>query len=125
MNIILVIKRLWWSLEGIKFLTLKNNKWIKEINNYYNFNKNSETIGKLNKNLYLVCGNNKFFIVDILKHEINSVINLEYKKINIISIQKGFNSNDILVLIDNNWRNSKNIEDNVYEYLMGYKFNKF
>ena len=61
---------------GIKFLSIKNSKWIKEINNYYNFNTNREIICKLNKNLYLVCGNNKFFIVDILKHEINSVINL-------------------------------------------------
>ena len=114
------------SLEGgLNFLSLKNSKWIKEINNYYNFNTNREIICKLNKNLYLVCGNNKFFIVDILKHEINSVINLEYKNINIITIKKGFKSNDILVLMDNNWRNSKNLEDNTYEYLEGYKFNKF
>ena len=61
--------------------------------------------------------------MDILKYKIISIINLGYENINIISVKERFNNNDILVLMDNNWHNTINL-DSVEEYLIGYKFDK-
>ena len=118
-------------ISGIKFLNLNNSQWSNEItdyqNNYhsdYSRRGNGQTsesfICKLNNNLYLIVGDNKFYIVDVIRHEINSIIKLEEGNKIIKSIKKD-NKNNILVLMDNKYISMKDYYA-VLDYFCIYKF---
>ena len=116
--------------NGIKFLNINNSNCSNEITNYHNERQvhlatlseqtSGDFICKLNNNLYLIAGDNKFYIVDALKYNINSIIQLEEEDKIIKGIKKDF-KNQILVLMDNNYRDMKDIYKK-YDYFCVYKY---
>ena len=105
-------------------------EWTHEITNYYNNRQagqatryeqsSQDLICNLNYNLYLIGGDNKFYIIDVIRHEIQSIINLENEKIIIKNIKKDLN-NKIYVLMDNNYQYMKDYYT-AYDYFCVYTY---
>ena len=115
-------------INRIQFLDIINMEWTHEITNYYNNRQagratryeqsSQDLICNLNDNLYLIGGDNKFYIIDVIRHEIQSIINLENEKIIIKNIKKDLN-NKIYVLMDNNYQYMKDYYT-AYDYFCVY-----
>lgn len=116
--------------KGIKFLEIKDMNWTHEITNYYNYRQafqaslgrqtSEDLICKLNDNLYLIGGDNKFYIIDVISHKIHSIINLEANNTIIKLIKKDLRNN-IYVLMDNNYHHMKD-RYIPYDYFCVYKY---
>lgn len=116
--------------NGIKFLNINNPDYSNEITNYHNEHQvhfgslGSQTSGdficNLNNNSYLIGGDNKFYIVDAVRYNINLIIQLEEENKIIKEIKKDFN-NQILVIMDNKYRSMKD-RYRKYDYFCVYKY---
>ena len=116
--------------NGIKFLNINNPNYSNEITNYHNEQQvhfgslGSQTSGdficNLNNNSYLIGGDNKFYIVDTVRYNINLIIQLEEENKIIKEIKKDFN-NQILVIMDNKYRSMKD-RYRKYDYFCVYKY---